>query len=409
MIGRTLFGLTPFGRTMFGRTPFGRTPFRRTMFGRTMFGLALIAATAGCRQLDVVGRGIVSCDEGTVCPDGGISDAGAECPPHVVLLGADGRAADPTAGVGRALCACGELSLGATMRIDAFDSTLGPYTSGLGGGSVAINQGLNANADLRIEGDLTVAEAVQGSSGPVVVDGSLRVGGPVALDGPLTVGGNALVGGDIRADQLEVGGQLTQPANAALAVSGAVAVADQIRAPVTVEPPCGCDALPEVSAAIADGQARASNDPETLVSVSGPRTERLACGAYAFRRIGGDGDLTLLLSGPTVIFVTGDVAVRSLEVRLEAGASLDMFVGGGWVTRAALWFGAPDRPSASRLYVGTSGTINLEGGGQISARLWAPEAEIVTADSLEVFGSLFVRRISGAGPVTVHYDRAAAF
>ena len=355
--------------------------------------VAVCALTTECRQDDIVAR---FCADGAPCDQ---PDSGTVCPSRPAF--------DATRYFATAVCACDSITAGAPWTIDAFDSAVGPYPGPAegraDGADLQINDQLNASA-LTVFGDLTVGGRVQADTSSVTVGGNLRAGNQVAADGSLAIGGNADVAGDLRAGSLSVGGRLTQPATANLDVSGSSAISDMATASVVVEPPCACDDPLDIPAIIDTGRQRATNDAEDLISIVGTAERTLACGEYGFRTVAGD-VLQLNLSGPTIFYVSGDVALERLVVNLGANATLDLFVGGGWLIGGPSAIGDPDRPSATRIAIATNGTVNLDGEVTLAGQLIAPTAEVVVPESLEVFGSLFVRRVSGLGDVTVHYDR----
>ena len=364
--------------------------------------VVLVCALCGCRQTDVVARAL-SCDGGTACET---SDAGNDCParpPPPGLGPTDERLAR---WFGRAVCACDSFSLGARLFVDDFDSRDGAYVGTASqGGTVAANRRLGTSAGLTINGDLILGTVLQGGFGPHVVGGNLAVGSTVAVDGQLQVGGDAAVGGDLRAGALQIAGRLTQPAGRARTVAMDEQVGEAVEGSVDVPPPCACDETADLTDIITGGQVAARNDPDDLATIAGAVSRSLSCGVYAYRSIAGDGDLTLRIAGPTALYVSGDVSLGALDIVLEPGATLDVFIRNGWVTRGSVSVGDAARPWATRVYVGTNGTINLDASTVVYGQIWAPRAEIVAGGNIEVHGSAFVRRVSGGGTVDIHHDR----
>jgi hypothetical protein len=302
---------------------------------------------------------------------------------------------------------------------DAFDSELGPYTTGGVGGSLGTNGGISTNARFEIGGSLWAAGdngMTAGAGADLRVRADLQLGGPLASEAVLEVSRNARIDGRLHAAQVSIGGSLTLPDGAAIEVSGTQSIGSVLRAPVQVEPPCTCDQdkLVDIGAYVQRHQAPANNDndekeisTEALTDVSTATTLELDCGRYYFSRIFAPAALTLRITGRTAIFVAGDLAIEdSFLVELEDGAELDLFVAGNIVSSGPLSFGSFRTPARARLYSGGAGTIQLSGGGTFAGNLYAPRAELVASAPIEVFGSLFVRRLAASAAVTIHYDTA---
>ena len=227
----------------------------------------------------------------------------------------------------------------------------------------------------------------------------------------MAVGKDAYVAGDVRLSALDVGGVLTLPAEATLDVP-ALSTGETRRAPVSVTAPCDCaeERLLDVGALVAaheeaNDDAALGIDPDDYAN-GGARTLELDCGKVWLSRIGGEA-LTIVARGRVALFVGGDLALEGpLEVRTEGEGEIDLFVAGNVVGAARWMLGDPAAPARVRLYVGGSGTVDLAGGGLFAGNVYAPRAELVTPSEVEVFGSLFVRRLVSSGGLRVHYDRA---
>lgn len=313
-----------------------------------------------------------------------------------------------------ALCTCAGLSAASGVVTDAFDSREGAFVRGEPGGSVGVNGDLAASDALRVGGSLRVAGRSTLAPGVALeVRDAFRAGGSVDAGGPVVVGTEVRAAANVQVEVLETPALVADPA-ATLSLGPSSRVAQTFRAEVNGVLPCACDASGffDVSARVA--AALASEDVaaqpvafEALSNLEAPRTAALPCGAHAFSRISGAG-LTLELSGRTAVFVAGDLALEGgLEVRLLGAGELDLFVAGNVVGQARFLLGDAASAGRVRLYVGGAGTVNLGGGGRLAGSLYAPRAELVSPLDLEVFGSLFVRRLAASGLVTVHYDLAA--
>jgi hypothetical protein len=107
-----------------------------------------------------------------------------------------------------------------------------------------------------------------------------------------------------------------------------------------------------------------------------------------------------------VLVVDGDATLTSaftVELVTE-DAELDLMIGGLLSSDHAMVIGRPDHPARTRVYVGGAGTINLSGDSALATNFYAPLAAVALSGGTTVFGSLFVRRLDQAAPVTIHYD-----
>lgn len=395
--------------------------------------LVLTAGASACTREDIVAIGAI--DGGSApAADAGpevIADAGSDAGPVVpdagsctgagplVIVG-DGESTCGGRVAARsfryAVCTCDDYAASASLTTDSFDSTRGPYAPGGRGGSLGVNGRLAASAPLSLGGALWAGGSglQAGSGGAITAASDVRVRGPIESEAALTCGRDAYFGDRARATELVVTGTLTLPAGAALDVSGTTRVGGTVRAPVTVSPPCGCgvDDLLDVPALVRAHREDVDNAsiglrPNALEGRTGDRTLELPCGRYYLGAIGGSGALVLRITGRTALFVDGDVALDApLTVTLVGDAELDLFVAGNVVSSSAIRFGSADAPARARLYVGGRGTLQLGADALFGGNLYAPRAELSTSGRVEVFGSLFVRRLAASGPVVVHYDTA---
>ncbi|MDQ3038060.1 MAG: hypothetical protein M3Y87_37050 [Myxococcota bacterium] len=315
-----------------------------------------------------------------------------------------------------ALCACEGWVAAAPLVTDSFASADGPYSPLRAGraGSVGSNARIAINAPATISGALWSAGGVQAGGGADVFVGSdLHVGDAIESDAPLDVDRDAFVAGGVRASTLRIGGILTLPPGATIDTTTPPAIGRELRASVTVAPPCACDAadLLDVAALVA---AHASDNDDTLVGLDpraldgyvGPSTLVLPCGRLYLERVLGDGDLTLVVTGRTALFIAGDLSFdgRFTVVLDGPGAELDLFIAGDLGVDRVLRLGDELRPARARLYVGGAGSIALSSDGVFGGNLYAPRAELVAAGEVNVYGSAFVRRMSASGPISLHYD-----
>jgi len=372
-------------------------------------GLLLLAA---CGVSDVVA--VLPDDDGGAGVDAARADAAVVCGGPAVLVGdgrlrCGGRVAETT--FRHAICTCEGLVSAHSVTTDAFDSRTGVS----GGGSVGANGPVDVSGPLTVGGSLRVASTGGvdlGAGAPLEVAGSLGSGGHLVGNTSVDVGRDAALAGDVRVERIAVGGVLTQPSGTSFDVDVDEAPR-KASAEVQVTLPCDCDedALLDVAALAAAHRDANDNsslglDPAAFADVSGARELVLECGRYYLDRVGGTGSLRIVVRERAALFVDGDLSLTRLEVDLEDGAELDLFVTGNVVGMARWMLGDTDTPSRVRLYVGGAGSVQLTGGGLFAGNVYAPRAELVTPAEVEVFGSLFVRRLAASGPIRVHYDRA---
>jgi hypothetical protein len=320
-----------------------------------------------------------------------------------------------------ALCVCEDFAAGNNLLTDAVDSSSAAFPAAQAGGSVGVNGEVrNSNFYLHVGGSLTVAGPLGVTIAPTVspaadlqVGGNLLIGGELqGSDSGVAVGGDARVAGRVIVRDLEVGGRLSVPEGFEIDVSGAEQIGSLVREPVQVKQPCGCEQaeLADIAALV---RARENdNDNELLAfdiaeleSYQGPVTRELPCGRFYLRRLSGQGGLELVVSGRAALYVADHANLDGpFSVRLRPGAGLDLFFANSLVAADILQLGSRDAPERVRLYIGGGGTVDLNGQSLVAGHLYAPRAVLVNQEHLEVFGSVFVQRVSGPGGLTVHQD-----
>ncbi|MEE2902444.1 MAG: hypothetical protein VYC39_08945 [Myxococcota bacterium] len=313
-----------------------------------------------------------------------------------------------------ALCLCDGHTASAPVSIDAFDSTEGLFSDPELGGSIGVNGRIQANAGYSATGSLWVSsEGGITSSLPMNIMADLNNQGPMSGQSDLTVGNNAKIGGPVELRDLVVGSTLTVPQSENVNVTGNFSYQSFQREPVQVEPPCDCepDELVDIAGYV---QYHANNNDNDMAGIAKDAldgftettTISIDCGRIYFSRILGTGPLHINVSGRTAIFVSGEVNLPDgFSISLGPDAELDLFIEGHLVSSKRVVVGNPAAPSSTRLYLGGQGSFLLSSNSVISANVYAPEAELVTSGTLEVFGSLFLRRLNTSSPVNIHYDK----
>lgn len=396
---------------------------RRGAAARGLLGLTA-GLVAACSSRDIVATGSGS--------DGAGSDSGAPSLPAycqtsgpVILVGdgvtvgeSDGNPDSVCSGTVavltfvRALCTCEGYAASTTLNTDSFDSAAGPYAPGGTTGDVGIDGELRSNAAIDLHGGLAVA----GTAGVAVtadlhVDHDLEVGGPLGTGVTVTAGGDSRVAGNVDLAAFEVAGTLTIPQAATL--TGTVTTGQTVRAAVAVDPPCACAPadLVDIGAFVA-GHAHDNQDaaiglaPDQLTGYHGDVSLDLPCGTYYVGSVSGDGALTLRVTGHAAMLIDGDLALTApFTVELATDdAELDLMVSGLLSSNHSIVIGSADHPARTRVYIGGEGTIDLSGDSQLATNFYAPRAAVALSGNTTVFGSLFVRRLDQAAPVTIHYD-----
>lgn len=316
-----------------------------------------------------------------------------------------------------AICTCEAFSSIGDVSTDAFDHTQGPYDpKKIGtGGAAGFNGALSTSGPAAIGGPLYVGGGGMNLQGKASVRGDLRCRGDIQHWVELDVAKDAAVDGNISGTgTLTVAGTLTQPAGKS-STSLFQHIGQRAQAPVAVPPPCDCvpKHLLDVAKLVhiyaqANDNKEAGFDAAALDGFVAETSVDVPCGRLYLRKVAGNGKASLRVTGRTALFVSGDVSITGgLAIDLASpSAELDLFIEGGLSAIGGLELGDGTAPSRVRVYVGGSKPIDLAGGSILGGNLYAPHAEVRSAGSLEVFGSLFARKVSTLGGLKVHYDRA---
>ena len=121
----------------------------------------------------------------------------------------------------------------------------------------------------------------------------------------------------------------------------------------------------------------------------------------------GSGALHFDITGRTALFFAGDLNIPDeFTITVEPGAELDMFIEGHLVSGRRALIGSQENPASVRMYLGGTGSFQLSTNSTLWANVYAPRAELITSGPLEIFGSLFLRRLNTASSIGIHYDKA---
>ncbi len=313
-----------------------------------------------------------------------------------------------------ALCACRNVGLSAPLRTDGFDSTRGPYAPGGTGAGVGANGTFSSSNVTQIGGALWIGNAGPwGISSPHTVSQVLRVNGDFTGSSALTVRDDAYVNGAVRTSAtINVSGAIHMPEGAG--TLGDITTTRFVREPVTVTPPCDCNAAARVPMERWIAEARTRNDnarlglsASALMGINTAQRLDLPCGRFYLRGIASSAPVTIVAHGRVVLFIDGDISQsQALTITLDPTAELDVVLGGRLGISAPLTIGSTAYPALTRLYVASPDGLSLTNSTTLGCNVYVPDGRFGTSGALEVFGALFVGELSASNNLTVHYDRA---
>jgi hypothetical protein len=329
------------------------------------------------------------------------------------------------------LCACTELIAdGSQVLVDSFDSRDGPYGAGTAGnsGSVGVNGRANINVQMEVHGSMIIGgpgsvsvgdcgestpdncELHLPNGGNNTVTGDLYVNGDALADGRCPVGNDAYVTGSI--DGFEVGRDL-YTSRVDLVSADVTGTTYAITVPVVDPCPCSADQLLDITAIVGFGQTHNDNavvptplapDLYANAAVSGPPVLELPCGRFYLAGIEQSQGLTLHATGRTVLFVNGNFVANALQVQLDEGAEVDIFVTGDMSFGSSSNLGSIEHPSSVRTYV--NGQLALGAQATFGGLIYAPHADVVFNASANIYGALFVDSAQFSGNTEIHFDTA---
>jgi hypothetical protein len=313
-----------------------------------------------------------------------------------------------------ALCSCGDVSVEQGLTTDAYNSTQGAYTPGGHGGAVGLDGRYDCQGTTDVGGTLWSSEA-QGiaTQGTVAVHQELHDGGPFVTAASATVAGNGYVDGNVEAAAAtSFGGTLYAPASAM--IEGPITYGALAQQPVTVPPPCACDASQILPIANIVSAAAASNDDASigldanaLSTLTAPTRLDLPCGQFYLSSIGSSSSLTIVAHGHTALYVGGDVELQGeLDVTLDPDATFDVFVTGSVGSQGDMHLGALAYPALFHLYIGGTNMLALQGGLRFAGGLYAANAAAELGGGAEIYGALFVGSFAAMDAAALHYDNA---
>jgi len=401
----------------------GSAWFSSLGLGSIALALAAACALAGCGSDGGDGRASVGAD---VEAGDGASEGVSGSPSAPGVAGGDlvedvpvgGSCASQVAAdtFTAAVCSCEDTRVAGYLRTTSFRSRPRAGVPDGAVGSVGVNRDYVTAGYADVSGSFVVA-----GSSDIAFGGYLKAGEDVRVNPALDVAGLVEVGRDafLKSDarvfgKVEIGRDLYLDPGSDISGIAVVDVGGQRRSEaVQVDAPCGCtpeeiiDVAALVDAAQTDNDnAAAGLEPDDLSAVVGIGAEAtLPGGRYYLRQLGGVGSLTLRVTASSALFVEDDlVATGLLRVELAPGAELDVFVRDNLVVTGAAVFGDPERPSATRIYVGGTGDVAIAGASVFVGNLYAPTANILVGGLGRVRGSLFGKSVIAAGFLDLGYD-----
>jgi len=316
-----------------------------------------------------------------------------------------------------AVCSCEDTRVAGYLRTTSFRSRpLPPGAPDAAVGSVGVDRDYVTAGYADVSGSFIVA-----GGRDVAFGGYLKAGEDVRVNPALDVAGLVEVGRDafLKSDarvfgKVDIGRDLYLEPGSDISGIAVVDVGGQRRSEtVQVDPPCACAPEQIIDVAALVDAARDDNDdaaaglePGDLNTVVGIGAEAtLPGGRYYLQQLGGVGSLTLHVTADTALFVEDDLIATGLfRIELAPGAELDVFVRDNLVVTGAAVFGDPERPSATRIYVGGTGDVAIAGASAFVGNLYAPQANILVGGVGQVRGSLFGKNIIAAGFLDLGYD-----
>jgi hypothetical protein len=352
-----------------------------------------------------------------------------------------------------AICTCENFDVESQLTVYSFDSTEGGPTSNPGDpqwrqdGHVGVNVGPWQSYDqggdpttlnkIEINGNVFIGPNVDMGGDPDPGTGGLRPGssslvsGTLYTDGPgyagsnsdLTVGGDVFVNGPITNDY-DVGGDCYTP-DCAAADNTFSGGGQCIETPIPTVLPCPCEDadILDIAGIIAWAADPANNDNENLVgdggvltladldnattgADGGQTTGGVQCGRYYIGSVTPGENLNLHVAGRVVLFIDDDLDVGGVNITVEEGAELDIFVTGLLTVGSSASFGSQDQPSSVRSYLAGTGDIVLSGSAGFAGNIYAPRADVQTGGSVNIYGAIFANTINFQSNTTIFFDSA---
>jgi hypothetical protein len=193
------------------------------------------------------------------------------------------------------------------------------------------------------------------------------------------------------------------------AISGNMTVKGTLHHPVPVASPCNCDPIP-VAALVTGHKTNNDNNNVTppldpnLFTGAGPARVDLPCGNFYLTGITRSG--TIVAHGRTGLFIDGNINVNGFELTVDPTGELDIFVNGAVLSTGSFTLGSANWPALTRMYIGTSGTFDIQSGLIIGANIWAGNANVLWESTSDMFGTLVAGDLDLVADFRAHQDNA---
>jgi hypothetical protein len=376
--------------------------------------LALAPALAFTLALGCSGAGVTSADSGVAPGHPGAPTSvtpGTPGTPTTPDPGTTTRAAHPglcapPTAFSYALCTCEDLTQVGWLKVGAGAS---------GDGSVGVNGFSSVANDSEISGSWVSWRQWTAGTG-AHIGGSLRSGADLLVAGAVWVGKDLAVKQNLTgAGFLNVGGALRVGGNDVFLgfsqIAGGKAAFD-----APTQPPCGCDPASLFDVVGAVNQARTLNDNAARGVPAGAQldigVQRLALdtGRYFFQGVHNIGAGVLDIRGNVSIYIDGSLDEIGAEaIKIETGASLDLYVSGAVRLVGFSPLGDRQSPSSFRLFVGGSDRLSIGAGLQeFFGSIYAPTADLAFAGVTVIWGSLFAKQVIDLGVLAINHGGAVA-
>jgi hypothetical protein len=257
----------------------------------------------------------------------------------------------------RALCACGDVVVTTTgaLTVDGVDGRSGAPDAE--GGSLGVNGSIRARGPLDARGDVLTSDTLDAAAATTIGRNLYAAG--LAASAAVDVGRDAYLASlPAGTGPVTVAGTLHLPSRCD-ALPASVRVGACVEERVERDEPCRCepfgieDTVDARSDPLRNDNVAAGLSPDTLAGPGASGRIDLPCGVYHLSRIEAGGPVTIAAHGRVALIVSGSIlADAPIAFVPDPGGSLDVIVGGTVLARAPLRLGAPDRPAATRLWVG---------------------------------------------------------
>jgi cytoskeletal protein CcmA (bactofilin family) len=272
-------------------------------------------------------------------------------------------------------------------------------THAVGVGSVGVNGATQLVSDAEVAGTWIAyggLSAVGVSIGEkLITPGDVELTGDADIE-TLVAGGDLVATGTIAVRRLELGGSAN--------IVGDATIAERAPFGGAGNQPCGCDEQTFFDVDLAVRAARQATDATPSWQSVGQSEVRLTTGSYYVTSAEVVGDTTFIIDGNASVFVDGSLtSVGTAQWQIAPGGSLDLFVSGDVAYVGTVSAGDPANAGAFRLYVGSTGTVELVGEGTFAGSLYAPRAAVTYVGDARVVGSIFARTVEATGNLTIEY------